>query len=183
MEKIISKTYLNDEFGSDKVSDSIISEAKSIKLRDSRFDEVTVFLSHKHEELKELGQIIKLLKSMGVNVYVDWLDEGMPRNTSGITAQKIKDKINKCHKFILVATEGAISSKWCNWELGYGDAKKYPRDIAIIPISENRNSAWSGNEYLQIYPIITSEYEYIKGKFYVEFKNTKITLTEWLRRS
>lgn len=182
MEKIISKAYLNDIFSNENVSDSIINEAKSLRLSESRYDQVTVFLSHKHDETKELGQIIKLLKTIGVNVYVDWLDEGMPRNTSGITAQKIKNKINKCQKFIFVATEGAISSKWCNWELGFGDAKKYPRDIAIIPISENRNTEWTGSEYLQIYPIITSQNEYISGQFYVEFNNTKITLTEWLRR-
>jgi len=182
VEKIISKAYLNDIFSNENVSDSIINEAKSLRLSESRYDQVTVFLSHKHDETKELGQIIKLLKTIGVNVYVDWLDEGMPRNTSGITAQKIKNKINKCQKFIFVATEGAISSKWCNWELGFGDAKKYPRDIAIIPISENRNTEWTGSEYLQIYPIITSQNEYISGQFYVEFNNTKITLTEWLRR-
>lgn len=182
MEKIISKSYLNDVFSSDKVSDSIINEAKSAKLSDSRYDQVTVFLSHKHDETKELGQIVKLLKTIGVNVYVDWLDEGMPRYTSGITAVKIKEKITKCQKFILVATEAAISSKWCNWELGLGDAKKYPQNIAIIPISDNRNTAWSGNEYLHIYPIITSEYEYAKGQFYVEFQNTKVTLADWLRR-
>lgn len=182
MEKIISKAYLNDIFSNENVSDSIINEAKILRLSDSRYDQVTVFLSHKHDETKELGQIIKLLKTIGVNVYVDWLDDGMPKNTSGITAQKIKDKITKCQKFILVATEGAISSKWCNWELGLGDAKKYPRDIAIIPISENRNTEWTGSEYLQIYPIITSQNEYISGQFYVEFNNTKITLAEWLRR-
>lgn len=182
MEKIISKLYLNDIFSNEKVSDSIINEARSLKLGGSLYNQVTVFLSHKHDETKELGQIIKLLKTNGVDVYVDWLDEGMPKYTSGITAQKIKDKINKCQKFILVATEGAINSKWCNWELGFGDAKKYPQNIAIIPISENKNSAWSGNEYLQIYPVITSQFETIKGQFYVEFQNTKITLAEWLRR-
>ena len=182
MEKIISKSFLNDVFSSDKVSDSIINEAKSARMRVSGYDQITVFLSHKHDETNVLGQVVKLLKTIGVNVYIDWLDEGMPKLTSGVTAVKIKDKINKCQKFILIATEAAISSKWCNWELGLGDAKKYPQNIAIIPISENRSTSWSGSEYMQIYPIITSEYEYTKGQFFVEFQNSKITLADWLKR-
>lgn len=53
----------------------------------------------------------------------------MPQVTSGETAIRIKDRIDKCDKFILLATDKAVESKWCNWELGYGDAKKYPGEI------------------------------------------------------
>lgn len=49
----------------------------------------------------------------------------MPARTCGRTAENIKEKIKKYDKFILVATEGAIASKWCNWELGFGDAQKF----------------------------------------------------------
>lgn len=47
----------------------------------------------------------------------------MPKVTSAETATRIKDRISRCDKFILLATNGAIDSKWCNWELGFGDAK------------------------------------------------------------
>lgn len=34
-----------------------------------------------------------------------------------------------------MATNGAVESKWCNWELGYGDAQKFDTDnIALFPI-------------------------------------------------
>ncbi len=39
----------------------------------------------------------------------------MPKTTSGVTATKIKQQIKKYDKFILIATDGAIDSKWCNW--------------------------------------------------------------------
>lgn len=60
----------------------------------------------------------------------------------------------KYDKFILVATNGAIDSKWCNWELGYGDAQKFDLGkIALFPIAQNDNN-WKGSEYMQIYPTI-----------------------------
>lgn len=72
---------------------------------------VTVFLSHKHDEVDVLQNVISLFRRCGVNVYVDWMDEGMPKTTSGLTAIKLKDKINSCKKFIFLGTEGAIASK------------------------------------------------------------------------
>lgn len=48
-----------------------------------------IFLSHKHDEVQELEGAISFLKSFGVDIYVDWLDQGMPKNTCGETAVRI----------------------------------------------------------------------------------------------
>ena len=69
-----------------------------------------------------------------VKVYIDSKDSSMPITTSAETAINLKDRIRKCDRFILLATNGAIESKWCNWELGFGDANKYPDKIAIFPL-------------------------------------------------
>lgn len=152
----------------------------------------TVFLSHKHDERAKLEGAISFLKQFGVDIYVDWLDEGMPKTTSGTTAVRIKDKIRQNHKFILLATEAAINSKWCNWELGLGDAAKYVNNIAIFPV-KNDYVDFTGNEYLQIYPYI--EYlgsgGYIKNLYkssgaYVVFPSVNgndkiVSLADWLR--
>ncbi len=91
---------------------------------------------------------------MNAKVYVDWLDNTMPIMTSGKTGTIIKERIEKLDKFILVASDAAIESKWCNWELGYGDAKKYAAGkIALFPISKV-DGAWKGSEYMQMYPTI-----------------------------
>jgi len=126
-------------------------------LNESRQNKITIFLSHKHDERTELDATIQFLKQIGVNVYVDWLDEEMPKSTSGDTATRIKRKIEENQKFIFLATEGAINSRWCNWELGIGDTHKYIHNIAILPVRDDSRS-YSGNEYLQIYPSI----EYVK---------------------
>ena len=37
---------------------------------------------------------------MGVNVYIDWMDDNMPKETSGKTADILKQKIKENDKFI-----------------------------------------------------------------------------------
>lgn len=114
-----------------------------------------VFLSHKHTEKHLLLKIKNVLEHVGVDVYIDWLDEQMSPQTSGSTAIRLKEKIKVCDKFILVATDDAIASKWCNWELGLGDAAKYSTGkIALFPVRKDGNTYWNGSEYMQIYPII-----------------------------
>lgn len=86
----------------------------------------TVFISHKHADLPKLKGLLGLLtKTYGVSVYIDSSDPNMPSVTSDVTAKRIKHKIRECDKFILLATDGAVDSKWCNWELGFGDARKF----------------------------------------------------------
>ncbi len=160
----------------------LLNEARNNRSTGVPSQGITVFLSHKHDEVIVLEDVICMLKSLGVFVYVDWLDEGMPKETCGDTACRIKQKIKECKKFIFLATEGAIASKWCNWELGYGDAQKYWNNIAIMPITEKRRDVFSGSEYLQIYPVIKSDYEYIVTGCYVEYEGKRISLVEWLKR-
>ena len=129
----------------------------------------TIFLSHKHDEREYLEGAISFLKNYGVDVYVDWLDEGMPKSTSGETANRIKKKIRENDKFVFLATEGAINSRWCNWELGLGDAEKYIEHVALLPIKGDY-SDFSGNEYLQIYPYIFNleHNKFFKGGYKLE---------------
>lgn len=151
----------------------------------------TIFLSHKHEEKDKLEGAIAFLKNFGIEIYVDWLDEAMPKTTSGETAERLKTKIRQNDKFILLATEAAIESKWCNWELGLGDAAKFQENIALLPV-EKDSKDFSGSEYLQIYPYIVNlnrnsyvKYKYLGPGAYVVFpekngSNRVITLTDWL---
>ncbi len=153
-----------------------------------------IFLSHKHDEHSILQDVIAFLKEEGVDVYVDWMDASMPAYTNAETAHKLKNKIKVSDKFILLATPGAINSKWCNWELGLGDAAKYIENIALFPINKN-NQNFSGSEYLAIYPRIeyqdgTTKYvggAYIQRGYYVLYPADKngssrlFPLKDWLK--
>ncbi len=128
---------------------------ESISIRHQNYEAKTiVFISHKHDELEDLKDVIGFLeKNYSVKCYIDSEDGAMPIFTSAETAVKIKDRIQQCDKFILLATNGAINSKWCNWELGYGDAHKFKDNIAIFPFADNEIE-FRGQEYLNIYPYI-----------------------------
>ena len=149
-----------------------LDEARSTILAHSQTatKKTTVFLSHKHDDLDDLKDVIGFLqKQYGVQVYIDSRDSTMPSVTSSETALKIRNRIDQCDKFILLATNGAISSKWCNWELGYGDARKFQNHIALFPFKpkDSSNSEYRGSEYMTIYPYISyfsGDEKYKNGK-------------------
>ena len=153
-----------------------------------------IFLSHKHDEFSILQDVIAFLNNEGVDVYVDWMDPSMPAYTNAETAHKLKQSIKVADKFILVATPNAINSKWCNWELGLGDAAKYIDNIALFPVNRDSQSFY-GSEYLRIYPRIefqngTTKYvsgAYIPKGYYVIYpadkdgNSTLFSLKDWLK--
>lgn len=117
----------------------------------------TVFVSHKHDELGDLKDVIGFLETeYNVLAYIDSRDPSMPEKTSAETATSLKSRIKQCDKFLLLATNGAIQSKWCNWELGFGDAHKFQDHIAILPMKPRGtvDSDYVGTEYMRIYPYI-----------------------------
>ncbi len=155
----------------------------------------SIFLSHSHQDKAKIEQAKIFFENLGISIYVDWMDSTMPEKTNGTTAIRIKSKIRENEKFVLLATNRAVNSKWCNWEVGIGDIYKLPNDnIAILGLADN-NGHWAGNEYLQIYPSI----EYQNGNsrnnaggiipegYYVLYppqndgSRTFKTLEQWLR--
>ena len=180
-----------------------LDEARSSVLKHSQYStaakNTTVFISHKHDDLDDLKGIIGFLQRMyGVKVYIDSQDPTMPKVTSAETALNIKERIKECDKFVLLATNGAVESKWCNWELGYGDAQKYKEHIALFPMKPKGtyDSEYKGSEYMSIYPHIvfydgTEKYrgseKLVEKGYYVCTKGTDginyITpLTEWFKK-
>ena len=161
---------------------------------------IKIFLSHKHEDLNDLNGIIGFLeKNYPTICYIDSQDPDMPQVTSGETAAKIKQRIKACDKFMLLATTKAIESKWCNWELGFGDADKFQTDgIAIFPLKlqAEKVNDFRGNEYMDIYPSVvyrtgdekytdetpaTRGY-YIREKIPSEKRYTLTPLDKWLKK-
>src|SRR5690606_26586387 len=127
-------------FADNTISKAIITESLQQTRNFSSYNinpsKPTVFLSHKHDDLEDLKGFMKKVKDLGVEVYIDSMDSEMPKQTSGETAHRIKQVIKETNKFILLATNNAIESYWCNWELGIGDTHKYIDHIAILAIKE-----------------------------------------------
>lgn len=114
----------------------------------------SLFLSHSHLDKDAVESAVVFFRKLGINIYVDWMDETMSSKPDATTAEKIKIRIKDNDKFILLATNAAVNSKWCNWETGIGDMNKFiSKKIAVFPIADN-SGTWNGNEYLQLYPRI-----------------------------
>ena len=88
----------------------IANEARSYSNKIS--SQTTIFLSHSHYDSEYVKDVVVFLRKMGVNVYVDWMDDTMPKETSGNTAALLKQKIKENDKFIFLATNKSIESKW-----------------------------------------------------------------------
>ena len=150
-------------FDNEVINESVIRKSlEDIRNFDSDYEysrQKTIFLSHKHDDLKDLRGVMGLLQKFDIKVYIDSMDNKMPNETSSQTAHRIKEVIKFCDKFILLATDKAIESYWCNWELGFGDTQKYIDHIAVLPMKEKGSyeHRYKGNEYLQIYPSIDFE--------------------------
>lgn len=138
----------------------------------------SVFLSHSHKDRELVLRVKKFLQSQGVGVYIDWLDDGMPEETSAATAEKIKEKIESNRKFAVIVTEYSKASHWVPWELGYADKAKSLEHVLLVPVSED-DREFSGAEYLQIYFCL----ERYKERWVV-WRNTPPKLTaleDWIK--
>ena len=138
-----------------------------------------VFLSHSHQDTGFVGDAKKFFALFGVDLYVDWLDPEMPKLTNPETAAKLKTKIDKCHRFVVLASNNAGSSKWVPWELGYADSVKTMKNIAIFGIADN-NGGWAGNEYIGIYPRISKSESGMPRVFSAGSNTNGILLADWM---
>jgi hypothetical protein len=135
-------------------------------------------LSHSHEDEDIVNQAVELLGNQGIIVYVDWKDHTMPEVTSPVTAARIRKKISACNKFVLLATNNALASRWVPWELGVADVATSTDHVAIMPVRDPPH-VWTGNEYVGIY----STLERADDGSLAVFKpgeNTGISLRGWL---
>lgn len=149
----------------------------------SRSSQTTsIFLSHAHTDREVIEQAVTFFRTLGISVYVDWMDHTMPERPNGETASNIKSKIQLNDKFVLLATNAAVASKWCNWEVGIADPyKSNSKKMALFPLADN-SGTWDGNEYLQIYPRIESSSPNTNSFIIIYPNGTSESIENWLRR-
>ena len=157
LQKIARRTFHLDEryFAADS------SHIDSVLKTYSRFNYSKVydiFLSHSYKDRLTVAGLAKHLESQyGYDVYIDWIeDSSLDRsNVSKLTAQVIRNKMQRCRCLFYVTSANSSSSKWMPWELGLMDGMK--EKVAICPLTKEQNSSdnYQGQEYLGLYPYIT----------------------------
>jgi hypothetical protein len=119
-------------------------------LTEARSGVLSIFLSHSHKDRPLVEGLIAILDKLGIQIYVDWNDSDMPRVTNRETAEKIKRQIHENTLFMILATPGALASRWVPWEVGIGDQVKGQESILLVPVADPSGN-FHGNEYLQLY--------------------------------
>lgn len=134
-----------------KTADRILREETSNVFSHERFD---VFLSHASTDAELILGVKVLLEEQGLKVYVDWItDAQLDRShVTPETADLLRRRMRQSKSLIFVATNAASQSKWMPWELGFFDGYR-PDHVAILPLVDNPQERFQGQEYLALYPI------------------------------
>jgi hypothetical protein len=139
--------------------------------------QASVFLSHSHQDRDLVQAGASLVANQTISVYVDWLDTDMPAITSPETAAKLRAKIRENRRFLLLATDKSLASRWVPWELGYADGVK-PADIAVMPVLDRLTD--QPTEYIHLYARV-EVYPTGSAFVYQPGANTPQSLMSWLR--
>lgn len=166
------------------ISSQLFAKAENFNtsLSARTYNERMIFLSYRREDRSWVAGIVRFLKSLGVSVYIDYLDETLEDKTSEEIAGKLRNRIGKCAKFICLATPNSTKSKWMPWELGLGDRIVNYKNVAVLPLTNDANY-WGDQEYGSIYGRIQSNYSFNisdSNDWVIQYPNgAKIKLKDW----
>ncbi|MGW6935562.1 toll/interleukin-1 receptor domain-containing protein [Lentzea sp. NPDC054927] len=86
---------------------------------------VDVFISYSRRDVQDARQIANLLIEAQYDVWIDW--ELLPGQTwKGM----IREKIEKCDRFVCIVTPEMLLSQWCLWELSVATRMCKP----VVPV-------------------------------------------------
>jgi hypothetical protein len=137
----------------------INKSASQILMEDSRkfssAKKYDVFLSHSYQDGEVILGVKSIIESLGLSVYVDWIDDGaLERDkVTTATAELLRERMKASSSLIYAHSPNAGQSVWMPWELGYFDGFR-PMHIWILPIVSENDSEFKGREYLGLYPPI-----------------------------
>lgn len=160
----------------------------------NNYNKTSIFLSHSHKNLKYAYCVaLFLARKYGAKVYIDEFDSLMPSITNTETARRLVSKIKHSNRFIFVGTEESFESKWCNWEVGLGDAKRLKGHLAFFVMNDRieKNGGYDKNEYVGLYPFIWDKDIRHNNKdddvLYVGYHgrddSTLVSLDDWLHQN
>lgn len=159
---VSARTYV-----SKSASQILTEDARRFSPQD-RYD---VFLSHSYQDADVIYGIKKIIESMGLKAYVDWIDDaGLDRDkVTRRTAQVLRERMRTCSCLVYVHSPNASHSVWMPWELGYFDGFK-PAYVWILPLVSEYDSEFKGQEYLGLYPPL-EKLDSLAGKLSLGFLN------------
>ena len=144
--------------------DNILNESLQAQKSRNNFD---IFLSHSSKDKQLILGVKQLIEDSGYSVYIDWVDDPQldRAHVNVQTADVLRTRMKQSNFLVYVDSNNATTSKWMPWELGYFDGYK-PNKIGILPIRQNSEGSYTGQEYLDLYPKLEKN----SSQFLYEFK-------------
>lgn len=114
-----------------------------------------IFLSHSYQDAEIILGVKKIIESLGLTVYVDWLDDtALDRgNVTAKTAAILRSRMRDSSSLVYAHSQNATDSAWMPWELGYFDGFR-PGFVWILPLVSQYDAEFDGSEYLGLYPAL-----------------------------
>lgn len=168
------KAYAENETSSSNISmESYFNESIKQQNKQNNFD---IFLSHSSKDKTLILGIKKFIEESGYSVYIDWVDDPQldRANVNLLTADVLRTRMKQSNFLVYVDSNNSITSKWMPWELGYFDGYK-PNKIGILPIRQNTEDSYTGQEYLELYPKLEKNSSQILHEFkYSQFNGSNL---------
>ena len=154
--------------------DNILNETIQEQKNRNSFD---IFLSHSSKDKQLILGVKQFIEDSGYSVYIDWVDDPQldRANVNVQTADVLRTRMKQSKFLLYVDSNNATASKWMPWELGYFDGYK-PNKIGILPIRQNPEGYYTGQEYLGLYPKIEKNSLNVLNEFkYAEINGSLFT--------
>jgi len=116
-----------------------------------------IFLSHAYADKHVVIGVYRKLSGLGFVIYIDWIHDPKLNRTKVTpkTAELLRTRMRQCDSLFYLTTDHASYSKWMPWETGYFDAydrtSSHDGHVAILPVLEEPQSGFAGQEYLGLY--------------------------------
>lgn len=141
-----------------------------------------IFLSHAFDDKELILGVALTLEDLGYSVYLDWREDPTldRKNVTAATAAVLRERMRQAKCLFYATTENASSSKWMPWELGFKDGQS--NRSAILPLKDEVEIGFKGQEYLGVYPYVTQQRSTInEEKLWVRRSSTcYVVFDTWL---
>ena len=117
----------------------------------------TVFLFYNPSDQHLVRPIVNILKSLRINVYVDFIDNAfLEQKPDGITGM-LKERIDKADKVIFLSTPEGSEIKDSSDNFGLNGSLKNPKKVVVFPVTRMANQ-WEEQVCYEKYGFISKKF-------------------------
>ena len=144
--------------------------------------EKRIFLFYKVEDKNKITSIVNIIKSLRLNVYIDYVEAPVLENDDPNALQVIRHRLYQADKAVLMATPQLINGNGFPLDFGLNGKFQYTRKVAVFPVTEQPQK-WEDKDKYRIYGYIQKKYSLFNfpDDWQVIFpEGDRMLLKEWI---